>query len=194
MLKPILDFETERLHIRSVRAEDRDAYMAIRVKTSEFSGAYSILPELSRYEWESELDGGEEIYLSAFLRSTGELAAIGSLQQIGTPVICIGFDVAETLRNQGLATELASALTKKAHLLFPEAEVLIKMRKSNDASRRVAEKCGGVFTGYEDTPVTKLLEAAAAGVGDPQSSRKLKAGLMDVMKQGKNGVCVYRMP
>ncbi len=194
MTKPNPEFETERLRVRRVREEDREAYMALRVKTSDFASAYTTLPELKVYEWESELNSEEDIYFSAFLKSTGKLTAIGSLQHIDSPEISIGFDVNEDKRNQGFGAELAAGLVQKAHSMYPGAEVCIKMKKGNAASMRVAEKCGGVFAGYEDTPVTKLLEAAASGVDDSGRRMRLKQDLMGVMQQGKNGICVYKMP
>ncbi len=38
MIKPYIDFETERLHIRSVTKEDKEDCMALRIHNSYMSG------------------------------------------------------------------------------------------------------------------------------------------------------------
>ena len=41
MIKPYIDFETERLHIRSVTKEDKEDFMALRIHNSDISSVYS---------------------------------------------------------------------------------------------------------------------------------------------------------
>ena len=41
--KPYIDFETKRLHIRSVVPEDNDVYMALRISNSPISAVYATM-------------------------------------------------------------------------------------------------------------------------------------------------------
>ena len=58
--KPYIDFETERLHIRSVDKEDRDVYMALRISNSPIAAAYSSMSGFTDFEWEGELNAEDD--------------------------------------------------------------------------------------------------------------------------------------
>ncbi|MCR5402218.1 MAG: GNAT family N-acetyltransferase [Butyrivibrio sp.] len=101
----------------------------------------------------------------------------------------MGFDVVEEYRNRGYATEIVTALIEQVHDLLPASKILVKMRKDNDASRRVAEKCKGIFTGYEDSIVSKTTRKVLANCEDEKKREELQA----VIEKGRNGVLVYAM-
>ncbi len=75
-------------------------------------------------------------------------------------------------------------------------KIIIRIDKDNDASRRVAEKCGGILVGYEDS--------YASTVFDIMKERYEKKGLVfendseyddirNLMKEGKESVCIYEL-
>ncbi|MCR4657806.1 MAG: GNAT family N-acetyltransferase [Lachnospiraceae bacterium] len=106
MGKPYLDFETERLHIRTVSEADRDAYMSLRVGNSTISVAYSAISGFEDFEWESELNDEKDIYLSVFIKDEEIFIASASLQDYQSDTIEMGYDVVEGYRNHGHATEI----------------------------------------------------------------------------------------
>lgn len=194
MDRPKIEAETDRLIIRPVMECDKDAYMFLRASVSDLALAYKALPGFSDYEWESELEGEDSLHFSVFQKTDGRFVASASIQDYQRETVELGYDVVEGYRNLGYATEIAKSLMEKVHDLFPEAKILVKMRKDNEASKRVAEKCGGVFAGYEDTIVSKTTKKALANCdGESARDEKKREELQRVIEKGKNGVLVYSL-
>ena len=191
--KPYIDFETKRLHIRSVVPEDNDVYMALRISNSPISAVYATMPEFADYEWNGELLSEDDIYLSVFQKRDGTFVASASIQHFKSSRIEFGYDVVKEYRNRGIATEIVNGLLAEVHRRFPEAVAIIRVGKENAISRRVAEKCGGVMIGNEDSFVDRLIksnaENAQARAGDLMSD-----DLMTALELGKDYVCIYEMP
>ena len=80
MIKPYIDFETERLHIRSVTKEDKEDFMALRIHNSDISSVYSEVSGFEDLEWESELNSEKDIYLSIFRKTDEVFVASASIQ------------------------------------------------------------------------------------------------------------------
>lgn len=195
--KPLIDFETDRLHIRSVIEADKDDYMSLRVKNSSISKAYSIMPDFTDYEWDGELNGEDDIHVSVFLKPEGVFVASASIQNYKEKTIELGYDVKEDYRNEGIATELIKGLLSEVHRLFAEAQVIIRTDHENDASRRVAEKCGGVLIRREDSFACKMFsitkEALEKSGKDFEQSDNYD-DMKELMVRGKDSVCVYELP
>ena len=153
-----MDFETKRLHIRSVEEKDKEPYMSLRSNNSDFSAAYEILPGFFDYEWEGELNSKEDIYLSVFFKDNGIFVGSASIQSYKEDIAELGFDVCKEYWNQGIATEILNGLIGEAYRLYKFSKIVVRANKDNLASRRVAEKCGGAFEGYEDSPVNNALK------------------------------------
>ena len=191
--KPYIDFETERLHIRTVAPEDRDDYMALRIGNSPISAAYAAMQGFTDYEWEGELHAEDDIYLSVFQKQGGAFVASASVQHFRSGCIEFGYDAVDGYRNQGIATEVVKSLLAEVHRLFPETAVIIRVGKDNMSSRRVAEKCGGVLIGSEDSIVGRLIERYT----DSAQSRDgylMSDDLIAALERGKDYVCIYEMP
>ena len=195
--KTFIDFETNRLHIRSVMEADKDDYMALRVNNSNISEAYSIMPDFTDYEWDGELNGDEDIYLSVFLKSDGTFVASASVQNYQEESVEIGYDVKEESRNVGIATEIVKGLLAEVHSLFPKSRVIIRADYENDASKRVAEKCGGVLIRREDSFACRMFsmtQKALETEGDDFEQSEKYADMRALMEKGKDAVCVYELP
>ena len=188
-------FETERLSIRSAEERDKEAYMCLREEVSQISKAYRKKPEFRDYVWDKEFNSESDIFMTAFLKESGSLTAIGSFQNYEEDCIELGFDVAGQYRKRGLATELVRGMLREARILFPGKAVKIKTLVTNAACRRVAEKCGGVLAGYEPTPTAvsaaAFLEKYGHETADGTEFLKLKERYADYIEENKTGVCVY---
>ena len=94
-------------------------------------------------------------------------------------------------RGQGIGTKVLRALIELAHEIFPNKPIQIRIREENQASRRIAEKCGGVYTGSDDTPesvsIRKLLEKL------PEEGRTERGDLREVIERGRGAVRIYRV-
>ena len=196
-VKPFIDFETERLHIRSVIEADKNEYMALRVNNSNISKAYSIMPDFTDYEWDGELNGEEDIHLSVFLKLDGIFVASASVQNYQEETVEIGYDVKEESRNAGIATEIVKGLLAEVHRLFPKSKVIIRADYENDASKRVAEKCGGVLIRREDSLACRMFSItknALEAEGKDFEQSEQYADMRALMEKGKDAVCVYELP
>ena len=192
--RPIIDFETDRLHIRTVCEADRDAYMSLRVNNSDLSTAYSIIPGFEDYEWESELQGNGDIYLSVFLKPDETFIASASIQGYQTEIVELGYDVVEEYRNQGFATEIVEGLRSETRRIRPDAEIIIRINKDNEASKRVAEKCGGKFKRYEDSVVSRMLASEIKEKSNNKEMNEIRLKMAELVESGKDAVCVYELP
>lgn len=195
--KPIIDFETERLHIRSVMEADKDDYMSLRVKNSNISMAYSVMPGFTDYEWEGELNGEDDIHLSVFIKPDEVFVASASIQNYKEKTVELGYDVKDDYRNTGIATEIVKGLLAEVHRLCSESKVIIRADHENDASKRVAEKCGGILIRREDSfacrmfsSTKEVLEKAGKDFEQSDNYKDMK----ELMEKGKDSVCVYELP
>jgi RimJ/RimL family protein N-acetyltransferase len=67
-------------------------------------------------------------------------------------VVEIGYEIAAPYRNQGFATELATALVQHAFGTGKVTKVLAHTLPEPNASTRVLQKCGFTFAGTVDDP------------------------------------------
>ena len=76
-------------------------------------------------------------------------------------------------------------------------KVIISVGKDNLISRRVAEKCGGVLIGTEDSfvsrMITKLTGKYTLSELDTDAAQKYD-DLREAMERGKDFVCIYELP
>ena len=61
MDKPKIQFDTARLYVRSVEESDKEAYMNLRVETSDIALAYQTHPGFRDCEWNGELSSQKDI-------------------------------------------------------------------------------------------------------------------------------------
>ena len=189
MIKPYIDFETERLHIRSVTKEDKEDFMALRIHNSVISSVYSEVSGFEDLEWESELNSEKDIYLSIFRKTDEVFVASASIQAYEKTTIELGYDVSEAYRNRGYATEIIRGLGAEVHRKFPGARVIIRIEKDNIASRKAAEKGGGILTQNEDSLVNQWFAKLKDLCND-----ETKNEIGELLEQGKDSVCVYEIP
>ena len=193
--KPIIDFETERLHIRAVKECDKEAYMALRIQNSMTPKAYEKIPGFRDYEWEGELNDDGDLFLSVFLKPEELFVASASIQHYNKAAIEIGYDVVKEYHKQGIATELIKGLVKEIHRIFSDARIIITTDRDNAASRRVAEKCGGTLTGFDNSIISKIYEIAKEGFeGKGMENDEEYRKIMESIEEDKNSVCVYELP
>ncbi len=125
-----------------------------------------------------------------------EMVASCSFQSYEGDCIELGFDVAEQYRKQGIATELVKGMLRTVHTLFSGKPVMIRTNVTNTACRRVAEKCGGVFSGYEPTLAAKAIAGLMESYGnkptDDEELLKMRQRNAEFIEENKEGVCVYR--
>ncbi len=188
-LKPEIHIETDRLIIKTLCEEDRIAYMSLRTQSSDLAVAYEMLPEFKNYEWEAELNSEEDIYLSVFRKADGVFVASASIQNFDEDVVELGYDVVAEYRNQGIATELVRALIVESHSLFNESKVVIRVNNDNEASKKVAEKCGGKFFRNDDSPLYKAISELAETLGE-----KADPSIREAVENDKDTVILYEMP
>ena len=158
-------FETSRLRARRFQPED-----AARLYGIHLDGEVKRWIPNETYEDEAEaaeaaeyfagcVDAGELPYVLAVeLKAGGELIGDAGVNGVeGRPgEVEIGFVIAREHRGQGLAAELAEAMTAFAVRTFGVSVLWGRVMKGNDASVRVLEKCRYRFvreeTGAEDDP------------------------------------------
>ena len=193
-VKPYIEFETGRLRIQPVTEEDRADYMSLRVNNSEMSSAYETMPGFEDMEWNEELNSDEDIFFSVRLKIEGIFVASASIQNFKKSTIELGYDVCKEYQNQGIATELLKQLYIEAHRHFKDAEIIIKINKDNDASRRVAEKCGATFIRYDDSFVSKEISDFLSNYNNKDGIEQDKSYslLSQAVDDGKNSVCIYK--
>ena len=195
MDKPKIQFDTARLYVRSVEESDKEAYMNLRVETSDIALAYQIHPGFRDCEWNGELNSQKDIFLAAFLKENDMMIASASFQNYESDCIELGFDVTEQYRNQGFATELVQGMLEMFNVLFSGKTASIKTNVTNSACRRVAEKCGGVFSGYEPTMAVMAMETLLESYGnkpiDDKELLAIRIKSAEFIEKNKEGVCVY---
>ncbi len=185
--KPIIDFETERLHIRNVSECDKDEYMSLRVNNSPTSKAYSVIPGFRDFEWDGELHCDHDIYLSVFLRPDEIFVASASIQHYRNETVELGYDVVEEYRNRGFATEIVKGLVMTVHDLDLRKRIIIRTDIENEASKKVAEKCGAKIIEYEDPFVSRMLSKTLDSYKDSKKYNDVK----QYVEKNKSSVCVY---
>ena len=104
------------------------------------------------------LNSQNERNVVAFQEPEERFVAICSFQCINEPTLELGYDVIKKMRGKGIGTQMAKAFFRLAHACFLEKELIIKVRKENMASRRVAEKCGATFVGLTDAPEVETIQ------------------------------------
>lgn len=195
MDKPKIHFDTARLYVLSVEESDKEVYMNLRVETSDIAQAYHSFPRFRDHEWNGELNSQRDIFMAVFLKENDMLIASASFQNYESECIELGFDVTERYRKQGIAAELVQGMLKTVHTLFPEKRVNIKTNVTNFACRRVAEKCGGVFSGYEPTRTAVALKTLLESYGNKPTDDKevlaIRKKSAEFIEENKEGVCVY---
>ena len=188
--KPLIDFETERLHIRSLTEGDKDAYMSLRINNSNFISVYSLEPKLADDVWECEFLSEDDIYLAVTFKSSDEIIASASIQRYKENNIELGYDVYKEYQKQGIASEILTGLVREAHQLFKNALLFVRIDKVNIASRRVAEKCGGKLIKNNDS---QTINAIISAVKKYSGTTALSAETSSIIEKIKDSVCIYKM-
>ena len=196
MEKPKINFETDRLWVRSIVEADKEAYMNLRVSSSGIAAAYVILPGFRDTEWENELNCPNEVYCAAFLKENQEFVACCSFQKFDTDTIELGLDVVEECRSQGIATELLKGMLKTVHDVFPGKSVKACTNVENTACRRMIEKCGGIHSGREPSPQANALASLFASIEkrglDDEYVKNMQPTVLKFIDDYKEGICVYK--
>ncbi|MBE5859284.1 MAG: GNAT family N-acetyltransferase [Butyrivibrio sp.] len=192
LIKPYIEFETERLNIRSSVEADKESGVALKAQINDAVGdefEYGYLQD----EWDTDFEDDRNICLSVFLKNDGTFVADAAFQNYQSPEVELAYGVLEAYRNQGIATEIVQGLIKKSHEIFKDKKVIIGANKDNFASRRVIEKCGGVLREYEDSLLSQRFALVYGEPGDKGYEYNSK-GVRDIIEEGKNSVCIYEMP
>lgn len=193
MNKPNINIETKRLLIGNLSEKDHDPYMNLRASNSDISVVYEKMPDFQDFEFVSELNSEDDIYLSVYRKSDSVFVASASIQNYTSDVLELGYDVVEKYRNQGIATEIVEALLQEAHSLFKDKKIIVKINNDNEASKKVAEKCGGKFIKYDDSPISKAL-AVFANNPDYKSAEVDSQEISMAIQRGSDAVSIYEMP
>lgn len=192
--KPVINFETKRLLVRSLTEGDKEPYMDLRQNTSDFRSMYIKDPAFRESEWENELNGKDDIYMSVFLKESGTFVASASFQNYRKRFIELGFDVVKEYRNQGFGTELLKSLIERANLLFPRAKLKAKTRKNNTICQKLLEENGGILIRKEDAPEVMFYRTVIRLINkkyDGDELENLKQDCIDLIEKGKNSIYVY---
>lgn len=101
----------------------------------------SMLARLRQFR--SRFDQGEDFIYAVADRTSGALIGGGGLhRRVGPGALEIGYWIAASHCNRGLATELTIALTQVAFEVEHVDRVEIRVAVGNEPSLRVVEKCG----------------------------------------------------
>ena len=148
-----LFIETPRLWLRTMRADDLDALLAIFTDPQVMDAFAS--PPFSREQVQGwlgrNLDHQAEFgygLFSVLLKPTGELIGDCGLEQMqldGHEAAEVGYDFRSDYWNQGYATEAASAVRDFAFTQLQIPTLISLIRVGNQRSKRVAEKIGMRF-------------------------------------------------
>ena len=114
----------------------------------------------------------------------------------GIPLRIHHCDVIEGYRNQGIATEIVSGLVNEIQRICAGAPIIIRIDKDNYASRKVAEKCGGVLVKYEDSYMSRIIctlkekckERGVLSENDAEFDN-----IRNLMEEGKESICIYEL-
>lgn len=188
-------FETENLTVRSIREDDKDRYIALRKEASNIAEAYKVFEGLPEEEWKDVVGCDEDLFLMAFSKKDGRLAACSSFQFIESDDLEIGIDVAKAFRNKGVATELMTEMVRIARDVFPGKKIILKTERNNIACRRAAEKSGGYICGYEPHPYTKVMDGILSYADKKwpgnEKFEQLKREYIEVLRDNKDTMCIY---
>lgn len=181
-------------HFRSIESGDKPLFMSVRRETSDMAIAYKQFPDFIDFSWEQTLNNPDERSMMVFSEPDQKFVAICSFQGVRSESVDLGYDVVAESRGLGIGTKVVKALVRLAHVHFPDKMILIKVRETNIASQRVAEKCGGEYIGTTDTPeaiaLQRLLDkTVAAGVSSGEDTEALE----DTIKRGKGAIRIYRV-
>ncbi len=109
------------------------------------------------------------------------------------PSVYLGYDVVKGHRGQGLGSRVVKALIQLAHELFPDKEILIRIRQENIASRRVAEKNGARLIRRENTPEAQLYQRYVDKyLNEPGGGGVSISELIGSAERGKGAILVYK--
>lgn len=195
MNKINISFETENLTVRSIREDDKERYIALRKEASNIAEAYKLFEGLLEEEWKDIVSSTEDLFLMAFSKENGKMAACASFQFIESEDLEIGIDVAKVFRNKGVATELMTEMVRIAREIFPGKKIILKTERNNTACRKAAEKSGGTICGYEPHPYMKVVDGILAYANEkwPGSEKfeQLKREYVEVLRDSKDMMCIY---
>ena len=176
-------------HFRSIKSQDKELFMAIRAETSGVSAFYKAYPGFLDYNWDMILKDENELNMMVFQEPDELLVATCSFQRLQESTLELRYDVVKEFRGQGIGSKIVAVLIEIAHNTFPEREMFIIVRENNMASRRVAEKCGGVLIGFADAPEVETLQNIIGKIDNPSNVAKAK----ETIEQGNNSVYVYKV-
>ena len=184
-----IDVHKNGFHFRSIKSQDKELFMSIRSETSDVSAFYEAYPGFLDYNWDMILKDENELSMMVFQESDELFVATCSFQRLQESTLELGYDVVKEYRGRGIGSKIVSILIEIAHATFLEREIFIKVRENNMASRRVAEKCGGVLIGFADAPEVETLQNIIDKSDNPLNVAKAN----EIIEQGKNSVYVYKV-
>ena len=196
MNKINISFETENLTVRSLQEEDKESYIALRREASNIAEAYKIFEgRLEEEEWKDIISSTEDLFLMAFSKEDGRMAACASFQFIESDDVELGIDVAKAFRNKGVATELITEMVRLAREIFPGKKIILKTERNNIACRRAAEKSGGAICRYEPHPYMKVMDGILTYADGKwpgnEKFEQLKREYIEVLRDSKDMMCIY---
>ena len=181
--------------MRTISASDKDDFMAIEMETTFADPSISYDEEDVDIFWrlilkEHSLKADQMI---AFSRKDGKAVGTCVIKNIDRPSVELGCNVTEEYRGMGLGTEIMTGLIIATESEHPGKEILIKVEDDNEASRRVAEKCGAIFIRKEPTITAMQLEEEMME-GKAWMSEEMMERCRQSIEEGQDKVLVYRIP
>ena len=174
---------------KSVMPQDKDRFMSVRKEASDIAAYYKAYPEFVDFNWDLILRDEKEINMVVLQQPENLFVATCSILKAPDNTIELAYDVVKELRGKGIGTAVVRALIKLAHDRFPDREVLVKIRKENQVSQHVTEKCGGVFIGMEASPESVAIQALLSMNADYSRADEAKTAI----ESGRNAVMVYKV-
>ncbi len=94
-------------------------------------------------------------------------------------------------QNQGIASEILAGLVSETRRLFKDVRIFVRVDKENMASRRVAEKCGGMLVRTDDAQtIGAIIALVKRHTGTMNASDEMNS----TIEKLKESVCIYEMP
>jgi RimJ/RimL family protein N-acetyltransferase len=145
-------FTSERLTLRAFAADD--APEAFRFATPAITRfmSWEPSPSLTAFAeiWQQDLMRtrvGSDLSLVLRLRSTAEFIGVAGVHRIGNPEVETGIWIKEAAHGLGYGREAIAAIVKWGAATIGAAAFIYPVAEQNHASRRLAERLGGVVVG-----------------------------------------------
>ena len=196
-----IDRHSDGLHIRTIIPDDKDQFIHVQIEAGEISESDKEGQEKDLY-WQVILRSENIINMIVFREDDGLCIGTCSLHRFSGNYVELGYNVLKAIRRHGFGTVIARNLVGIAHEVFPDKDVMLRVRTDNFASQHIAEKCGGELVKYEPTPEAELCLEALEKYGHLEAGEQENIFFTaeqirqykEIVEKGKNGVVVYRIP